>query len=86
MRRIAPFTLAAAAAALALAPAAGAQTTGVPPVPIPGGLIGGAPEFQGGAATPKPVKGVRKQPRHPYMAPNGRSNSHNDAHQTDPYR
>jgi hypothetical protein len=85
--RLAPsLTLAAAVAALALAPAAGAQTTGLPPVPIPGGLIGGAPEFQGGTAVPQPVKGVPKPPRHPFMAPNGRSNIHDDAYQTDTYR
>jgi hypothetical protein len=84
MRAMAPIL--GVAAALALASSAGAQTTGAPPAPIPGGLIGGAPEFQGAAAVPKPVKGVRKPPRHPFMAPNGRSNIHDDAYQTDTYR
>jgi hypothetical protein len=84
MRRT--LAIAAAAALLgAVAPAAG-QTPGVPVTPIPGDPVTTAPEFEGGTAVPKPIKGVRKPPRHPFMAPNGRSNLHDDAYQTDAYR
>ena len=41
---------------------------------------------RGPRPTPRPVHGVREPPRHPFMAPNGRSNIHNDAYQTDTYR
>jgi hypothetical protein len=83
------LTLAIAAAVAALlgtAPAALAQVPGVPVTPIPGSPLASAPEFEGGTAVAKPIKGVRKPPRHPFMAPNGRSNLHNDAYQTDAYR
>ncbi len=40
------------------------------------------PEFIGDPARPKPVY-VREAPRHPFMAPNGRSNIHADAFMTD---
>jgi hypothetical protein len=72
--------------ALALAPSAGAQTPGAPVVPISGGAVGSAPEFEGSTAQARPIKGVAKPPRHPFMAPNGRSNLHDDAYQTDTYR
>ncbi|CAN5533846.1 hypothetical protein BH20ACT15_BH20ACT15_11500 [soil metagenome] len=68
---------------VATAPAA-AQTPGVPPVEIPDN--GGGPAFQGLPAAPNPIEGVPEAPRHPFMAPNGRSNIHNDAYQTDAYR
>ena len=73
-----------ALACLAAAPAASAQTPGLPPLPIQGS--GSAPSFIGGPATPNPITGVAEPPTHPFMAPNGRSNIHNDAYQTDSYR
>ena len=65
---------------------ASGQTVGAPVTPITGDPVGTAPAFEGAAAKAKPIKGVAKPPRHPYMAANGRSNIHNDAHQTDVYR
>jgi hypothetical protein len=74
------------AATLAIPPAAAAQEPGVPVLPISGDpLAGGVDEFSGHAATPRPVNAPRV-PRHPFMAPNGRSNLHNDAYMTDVYR
>lgn len=66
-----------ALAALVLAAPAGAAVT-----PIPETRTFDA--FQGAAATPHPMT-APAPPRHPYMAPNGRSNLHNDAYQTDTY-
>ena len=68
-------------AALALsAPAASAD-------PIPEGpRLGPAPaEFEGARWTARPVA-APAAPRHPFMAPNGRSNLHEDAWQTDTSR
>jgi hypothetical protein len=39
-----------------------------------------------GPATPHPVRGVPPTPQNPFMAPNGRSEIHNDEWQTDAYR
>ena len=67
------------AAAVAATPALGA-------VPIPenpadrAGLV----PFQGAPAKLKPISAPRV-PRHKYMAPNGRSNIHNDGYMTDTY-
>ena len=58
---------------------------GCRPTPIPPNPLGSAPGFEGAAATPRPIKGVKQPPRHPFMAPNGRSNLHDDAYQTDTY-
>jgi hypothetical protein len=78
------FTL--VVAALALPAAAAAQQPGLPVVPIPGDpLAGDVEEFSGHAAALRPVNAPRV-PRHPFMAPNGRSNLHNDAYMTDVYR
>jgi len=41
--------------------------------------------FHGEPATPQPLS-APDPPRHPFMAPNGRSNLHNDAFQTDTYQ
>ena len=72
--------------ALVAATTAGAQTAGVPPVPIPEDPAGGsAPEYEGAPASANPFR-ARRIPRHPRMAPNGRSNLHNDAFQSDAYR
>ena len=76
----------AAVVVLAAPAAAGAQMPGVQPVPIPQGPgAGDLTQFFGMAATPDPFFAPRV-PRHPFMAPNGRSNLHNDAYQTDVYR
>jgi hypothetical protein len=73
------LTALAVAAALALAPAAALAD------PIPEGPdTGSAPDFVGHAATQNPVAAARP-PRHPFMAPNERSNLHVDAFQTDTY-
>jgi hypothetical protein len=53
-------------------------------IPIPGDN-GSTPAFIGTPATPHPVS-APAPPRHPFMAPNERSNLHDDAYQTDTYR
>jgi hypothetical protein len=45
-----------------------------------------APAFLGAPATQNPVFGIAEAPRHPFMAPNQRSNLHTDAWQTDTNR
>jgi hypothetical protein len=74
------------AASLAGAAPASAQLPGLPPLPIPQNPLppGDLPEFTGGPATPKPVA-AKPPPQHPFMAPNGTSNLHDDAYQTDTY-
>jgi hypothetical protein len=65
---------------------AAAQTPGLPVVPILGDPMGGAAAtFEGSAATPNPVGGMTQPPRNPFLAPNGRSNIHDDAYMTDTY-
>jgi hypothetical protein len=54
-------------------------------IPIPQGNGTSAPAFQGAPATQQPVTAVAP-PRHPFMAPNERSNLHVDAYQTDTNR
>ena len=71
--------------ALATAGPASAQVAGVPAVPIISSPTT-APGFVGKVAKPDPVRRGWKVPRHPFMAPNDRSNLHNDAYQTDTYR
>jgi hypothetical protein len=57
----------------------------VPAVPIPEGPeAGSVPSFIGATAKPKAVQ-APSVPTHPFMAPNGRSNIHVDAYQTDTY-
>jgi hypothetical protein len=75
---------AACAVAIAFPVAASGQAPGTPATPIPGPLEGSAPQFEGAPATPDPIR-ARRIPRHPFMAPNGRSNLHNDAFQSDAY-
>ncbi len=70
----------------ACAAVAGAQTPGLPVAPIPDLERSLVPQFEGATASPNPVNGGPAPPRHPFMAPNGRSNIHNDAYQTDTYR
>jgi hypothetical protein len=55
----------------------------VPPAPIPEGPDAASlPQFVGAPAQQRPVRAV-DPPRHPFMAPNGRSSLHVDAYQTD---
>src|SRR3954447_1580273 len=68
----------AASAALAIAAPASAAT------PIPEGP-NSLPAFVGKPAAPDPVF-APDPPRHPHMAPNGRSNIHNDGYMTDTYQ
>src|SRR5262249_27104674 len=56
-----------------------------PPIPIPQDPTADpVPAFVGGVATPRRVHSFRV-PQHPFMAPNDRSNIHDDAYQTDTY-
>jgi hypothetical protein len=58
----------------------------VAPVPIPEGPeASSVPSFIGAPAKPKAVT-APTVPAHPFMAPNERSNLHNDAYMTDTYR
>ena len=62
---------------------AAAPARAVPPQPITEGPDAGSlPRFSGTPATPHPVA-VPDPPRHPFMAPNGRSNLHVDGYQSD---
>ena len=69
----------AALSALALLPAAAHAA----PSPIPQSDTD--TQFIGAPATPQPLSSP-DPPRHPHMAPNGRSNLHDDAYQTDSYQ
>jgi hypothetical protein len=70
---------------LALPSAATAQVPGLPPLPILGDPPpSDLPQSTGAAATPHPVS-APPVPQHPFMAPNGQSNIHDDAYQTDTY-
>jgi hypothetical protein len=72
--------LAAALALLGALVAPGARAA----QPIPEGP-NSLPAFTGAAATPAPVY-APDPPRQPHMAPNGRSNIHDDAYMTDTYQ
>jgi hypothetical protein len=50
-----------------------------PPPPAP-------PAYIGAPASAHPVRGIAPAPRNPFMAPNGRSEIHDDAWQTDAYK
>jgi len=66
--------------------AAAAQTPGAPVFPILGDPQGSSvTPFEGATAVPNAVDGVSTPPQNPFMAPNGRSNLHNDAYMTDTY-
>jgi hypothetical protein len=74
--------LGAIATTLSLAPSAAAA---VPAQPIPEGPESGSvPTFIGAPAQPRRVRAA-PVPAHPFMAPNARSNIHDDAYQTDTY-
>lgn len=78
------MVLAAATMALTALPAA-ADGIELPAVPIPGDARGaGLEPFQGQPATPASVP-APNIPQNPFMAPNGSSNIHDDAYQTDAY-
>ena len=63
--------------------AAAAPAAAAPPAPIPEGpQAGSLKAFIGSPATQRPVEAA-DPPRHPFMAPNSRSNMHVDAYQTD---
>ena len=74
------------ASAVAVAVPAAAQA-GVPPVPIPEGPAAGElPQFVRYRDNPTDVPvAMRQPPEHPFMAPNGKSNIHDDAYMTDTY-
>src|SRR5690349_3238794 len=61
-----------------------ATALAVAAIPIPSDN-GSVPHFSGAPATPHPVR-MAPPPRHPFMAPNERSNLHDDAYQTDTYQ
>ena len=63
---------------LAAPASAGAQQ------PIPEGMHN-EPEFVGEPATPQPIAVPPLSPQHPFLAPNGRSNIHDDAYMTGSY-
>jgi hypothetical protein len=74
-----------ALALLAIPAGAGAQTPGVTPPPIPQGpMAGDIKPFDGTPAKADPFS-LPPVPRNPFMAPNGLSNLHDDAYQTDTY-
>jgi hypothetical protein len=68
----------------AAAGSAPADDTRAPAAPIPRDPVADAPRFVGEPAQPRPVS-APAVPRHPYMAPNGDSNLHDDAYATDTY-
>jgi hypothetical protein len=70
---------------LAIAPAAQASLPlpATPAVPIPSEPA--SPTFSGAAATPHPIRGIPATPHNRFMAPNGTSEIHDDAWQTDAY-
>lgn len=70
------------AAAIVVAFAAATANAGVPAVPIPQDPNPGGASFVGAPASAQPLESF-PVPRHPFMAPNGRSNIHDDAYQTD---
>jgi hypothetical protein len=74
-------------ATLSWAETAAAQTPGLPVAPILGdpreSLV---TPFEGTTAVPNPVGEMTAPPQNPFMAPNGRSNIHDDAYMTDTYR
>ena len=76
--RSAPVTAALLLAALG---ATAAHAAPIPEAPAPGPK---PPVFIGAPAEPNPIPG-NTVPRHPFMAPNGMSNIHNDGYQTDAY-
>ncbi len=87
-RRLTATAVAGTLCILGFATAAAAQDPAQPTVPIEGTNSGSPqPPYIGAPAKPRPIHHRRfRVPRHPFMAPNGRSNLHNDAYQTDTYQ
>ena len=84
--RVGGLFAAAACAAMLVAPIASAQDPATPRTDIMGSATGGsAPTFLGAPAERRPLRMRRAIPRHPFMAPNGRSNIHDDGFQSDIY-
>jgi hypothetical protein len=82
--RMARLTPAVLTAALAFGPAlarAGVQATPIPQNPSEEAAV---PAFTGSIATPQSVR-APTVPQNPFMAPNGRSNLHDDAYMTNTY-
>jgi hypothetical protein len=79
------FVAAALSACLFLT-ASGAAAIRLPAIPIPEDPreAGSVPAFVGHVAVAQPVA-APAVPQHPFMAPNGSSNIHDDAYQTDTY-
>ncbi|GAA3056080.1 hypothetical protein GCM10010448_44360 [Streptomyces glomeratus] len=85
LKRSLGLVLAAATLGMTALPAA-ADGIQLPAVPIPGDVRGtGLEPFLGQPATPHPIA-APDIPQNPFMAPNGSSNLHDDAYQTDAYR
>jgi hypothetical protein len=72
--------VAALAAALASSAPGAASAAPIPTDPTAEGITA----FEGRPATPRRLA-APQPPRHPFMAPNGRSNLHNDGYQSDSY-
>jgi hypothetical protein len=68
---------------LAVGLAVPALAAPTPPVPIPSTGTPPAQTFVGHPAVAHPIRGVPRTPRNPFMAPNGTSEIHDDAWQTD---
>src|SRR5258707_11604140 len=82
-----PFGIALAVALLVLSLAApAARAEGVPATPIPQSPLDleAVPAFTGAPAVPRSVS-APTVPQNPFMAPNGRSNLHDDAYMTNTY-
>jgi len=75
--------LATAVAGLATTCAMAAAAEAAPIVSVG---VSSLPDFQGQAATAKPIKRVPRPEQNPFMAPNPNSNIHNDTWMTDAYR
>ena len=73
-------------AAVVLALAASTAQASTPATPIPQDPFAGSVQpFLGSPRPAAPVRFGPQAPRHPFMAPNGRSNIHDDAYQSDAY-
>jgi outer membrane protein assembly factor BamB len=85
MRRALPhFWTVLLSAATALTVGAAAYAVPGPATPIPQGPNAEAPAaYLGAPAQARPIHRGSFAPRHPFMAPNGRSNLHDDAYQSD---
>jgi hypothetical protein len=70
------------AAGVALVALVVPAAAGAAPIPTDPGSH--PPDYQGRPATPRRIAATQP-PRHPFMAPNGRSNLHVDGYQTDTY-